>query len=62
LTYSRRVIGFLARYKIKPRVHFKYQPRVDSIGNADSVRINIEYYDINEPIIVVQEITYSSWI
>ncbi|QGA55515.1 NDP-sugar synthase [Sulfolobus sp. E5-1-F] len=47
-------IGFSARYKIKPRVHFKYQPRVDSIGNADSVRINIEYYDINEPIIVVQ--------
>ncbi|MEM0092064.1 MAG: NDP-sugar synthase [Saccharolobus sp.] len=47
-------IGFSARYKIKPRVHFKYQPRVDSIGNADSVRINMEYYDINEPVIVVQ--------
>ncbi len=47
-------IGFSARYKIKPRVHLKYQPRVDSIGNADSVRINIEYYDINEPVIVVQ--------
>ncbi|MEM4372948.1 MAG: sugar phosphate nucleotidyltransferase, partial [Metallosphaera sp.] len=36
-------IGFSARYRIKPRVHFKYQPRVDSVGNADSVRINMDY-------------------
>ena len=47
-------IGFSAKYHIKPRVHFKYQPRVDSIGNADAVRINLEYYDIREPFIVVQ--------
>ncbi|AAY80546.1 sugar phosphate nucleotidyltransferase [Sulfolobus acidocaldarius] len=47
-------IGFSARYHIKPRVHFKYQPRVDSIGNADSVRINMEYYNINDPVLVVQ--------
>ncbi|AWR96573.1 NDP-sugar synthase [Acidianus sulfidivorans JP7] len=47
-------IGFSARYKIKPRVHFKYQPRVDSIGNADSVKINMEYYKIEEPILVIQ--------
>ncbi|MFP3346668.1 MAG: NDP-sugar synthase [Sulfolobaceae archaeon] len=47
-------IGFSARYHIKPRVHFKYQPRVDSIGNADAVRINLEYYDIQEHFLVVQ--------
>jgi len=47
-------IGFSARYHIKPRVHFKYQPRIDSIGNADSVRINLEYYDIDNTFIVVQ--------
>ncbi|MEJ2781112.1 sugar phosphate nucleotidyltransferase, partial [Stygiolobus sp. CP850M] len=45
-------IGFSARYHIKPRVHFKYQPRVDSIGNADAVRINLEYYDIQEHFLV----------
>lgn len=47
-------IGFSARYKIKPRVHFKYQPRVDSVGNADSVRINMGYYRIEEPTLVIQ--------
>ncbi|MEM0071553.1 MAG: NDP-sugar synthase [Metallosphaera sp.] len=47
-------IGFSARYRIKPRVHFKYQPRVDSIGNADSVRINMDYYRINDITVVIQ--------
>ncbi|MUN28244.1 sugar phosphate nucleotidyltransferase [Sulfuracidifex metallicus] len=47
-------VGFSARHRIKPRVHFKYQPRVDSIGNADSVRINMEYYKIQEPVLVIQ--------
>lgn len=47
-------IGVSARYKIKPRLHFKYQPRIDSVGNADSVRINMEYYDINEQTLVIQ--------
>ncbi|EZQ01746.1 nucleotidyltransferase [Candidatus Acidianus copahuensis] len=47
-------IGFSARYKIKPRVHFKYQPRVDSIGNADSVRINMDYYRIEDITMVIQ--------
>ncbi|QKQ99582.1 NDP-sugar synthase [Metallosphaera tengchongensis] len=47
-------IGFSARYRIKPRVHFKYQPRVDSIGNADSVRINMDYYRIDGITLVIQ--------
>ncbi|BCU66714.1 nucleotidyltransferase [Sulfolobales archaeon HS-7] len=47
-------IGISARYKIKPRLHFKYQPRIDSVGNADSVRINMDYYDIEEPTLVIQ--------
>ncbi|BBG24146.1 nucleotidyltransferase family protein [Sulfuracidifex tepidarius] len=47
-------VGFSARHRIKPRVHFKYQPRVDSVGNADSVRINMEYYRIEEPVLVIQ--------
>ncbi|MEM0373012.1 MAG: NDP-sugar synthase [Sulfolobaceae archaeon] len=47
-------IGFSARYKIKPRLHFKYQPRIDSVGNAHSVFINLEYYDIREDFVVIQ--------
>ncbi|WP_229768264.1 nucleotidyltransferase family protein [Sulfodiicoccus acidiphilus] len=47
-------IGLSSRYKIKPRLHFKYQPRIDSVGNADSVRINMEYYDVNETTMVIQ--------
>ncbi|ABP95577.1 Nucleotidyl transferase [Metallosphaera sedula] len=47
-------IGFSARYRIKPRVHFKYQPRVDSVGNADSVRINMDYYRIDDITLVIQ--------
>jgi len=47
-------IGISARYKIKPRLHLKYQPRIDSVGNADSVRINMEYYDITDPVLVIQ--------
>ncbi len=35
-------------------MHFKYQPRYHTIGNADSVRVCLEYYDLNDPIIIVQ--------
>lgn len=47
-------IGFSARYGITPRVHIKYQPNVDDCGSADSARINIEYYDIRDPVFAVQ--------
>jgi len=46
--------GFSARYNIKPRIHIKYQPNVEDLGSADSVRINMEYYEINNPIFAVQ--------
>jgi NDP-sugar pyrophosphorylase family protein len=46
--------GFSVRYNIKPRVHIKYQPNVDDIGSADSARINMEYYEINNPVFAVQ--------
>jgi NDP-sugar pyrophosphorylase family protein len=46
--------GFSARYDIKPRIHIKYQPNVDDLGSADSARINMEYYEINNPVFAVQ--------
>ena len=46
--------GFSARYNIKPRIHIKYQPNVDDLGSADSARINMEYYEINNPVFAVQ--------
>ncbi|MEM3479892.1 MAG: NDP-sugar synthase, partial [Candidatus Bathyarchaeia archaeon] len=47
-------VGFSAKYGIAPRVHIKYQPNIDDYGSAESVRINIEYYDIKDPIFAVQ--------
>jgi NDP-sugar pyrophosphorylase family protein len=47
-------IGFSAKYNIKPRVHIKHQPNLDDCGSADSYRLNVEYYNIVDPVIVVQ--------
>jgi NDP-sugar pyrophosphorylase family protein len=52
--YFQSGIGFSARYKIKPQVHIKYQPNVPDLGSADSARINMDYYDLNNPIFAVQ--------
>jgi NDP-sugar pyrophosphorylase family protein len=46
--------GFSARYCISPRVHIKYQPNVDDLGSADSARINMEYYNVKDPVFAVQ--------
>jgi NDP-sugar pyrophosphorylase family protein len=46
--------GFSARYGISPRVHVKYQPNVDDLGSADSARINMEYYNVRDPVFAVQ--------
>jgi NDP-sugar pyrophosphorylase family protein len=46
--------GFSTRYDIKPRAHIKYQPNVDDLGSADSARINMEYYDVKDPVFAVQ--------
>ncbi|MGC8895942.1 MAG: sugar phosphate nucleotidyltransferase [Candidatus Bathyarchaeia archaeon] len=46
--------GFSARYDIKPRVHIKYQPNIEDLGSADSARINMEYYNVRDPVFAVQ--------
>jgi len=46
--------GFSVRYNIKPRIHIKYQPNVEDLGSADSIRINMEYYNLNTPVFAVQ--------
>jgi len=46
--------GFSARYGIEPRVHIKYQPNVDDLGSADSASINMEYYNVKDPVFAVQ--------
>jgi NDP-sugar pyrophosphorylase family protein len=46
--------GFSVRYNIKPRIHIKYQPNVEDLGSADSARINMEYYDVINPVFAVQ--------
>lgn len=52
--YFREGMGFSFQYRIKPRVHIKYQPRIDDVGSADSVRILMDYYDIDGNFLVVQ--------
>jgi len=47
-------VGFSAKYKIEPRVHIKHQPNLDDLGSADSYRLNMEYYDVQDPVLVVQ--------
>jgi NDP-sugar pyrophosphorylase family protein len=47
-------VGFSAKYKIDPRVHIKHQPNLDDLGSADSYRLNVEYYDVRDPVLVVQ--------
>lgn len=52
--YFKEGIDFSARYGIEPRMHFKYQPNEDDVGSADSLHLNLNYYDVEDPIIVVQ--------
>jgi len=52
--YFREGMGFSAQYGIRPRVHIKYQPRIDDVGSADSARILMDYYDMKRDFLVVQ--------
>ena len=52
--YFREGVGFSAQHRIRPRVHIKYQPRIEDVGSADSVRIMMEYYDVKDQFLVVQ--------
>jgi len=47
-------VGFSAKYNIEPRVHIKHQPNLEDLGSADSYRLNMEYYDVNDQVLVVQ--------
>lgn len=47
-------MGFSYQYSVRPRVHIKYQPRIDDVGSADSVRILMDYYGIQKRFLVVQ--------
>ncbi len=47
-------VGFSAKYSIYPRVHIKHQPNFDDQGSADSYRLNVDYYDVKAPVLVVQ--------
>jgi len=47
-------MGFSYQYRVRPRVHIKYQPRIDDVGSADSVRILMDYYSIQKTFLVVQ--------
>jgi NDP-sugar pyrophosphorylase family protein len=47
-------VGFSTKYQIEPRVHIKHQPNLDDLGSADSYRLNMEYYDVRYPVLVVQ--------
>jgi len=46
--------GFSTRYGLSPRVHIKYQPNIDDLGSADSARINMDYYNVRDPVFAVQ--------
>ncbi len=47
-------VGFSAKYRLTPRVHIKHQPNLDDLGSADSYRLNMNYYDVHDPVLVVQ--------
>ena len=52
--YFESGVGFSSRYGLTPRVHIKYQPNIDDLGSADSARINMEYYNVKDPVFAVQ--------
>ena len=47
-------VGFSAKYKISPRAHIKHQPNLDDLGSADSYRLNMKYYNVDDLVLVVQ--------
>lgn len=46
--------GFSARYRLGHRVRIFYQPNIDDLGSADSVRLNMEFYNIDDYLMVIQ--------
>ncbi|MEM2018516.1 MAG: NDP-sugar synthase, partial [Zestosphaera sp.] len=52
--YFREGYWFRERYGLKEDLRIRYMPRYDTLGNADAVRIIMEYYEIKEPVVVIQ--------
>ncbi|MFN3267872.1 MAG: sugar phosphate nucleotidyltransferase [Zestosphaera sp.] len=52
--YFREGYWFKERYGLKEDLRIRYMPRYDTSGNADAVRIVMEYYEIKEPVVVIQ--------
>lgn len=52
--YFKEGVEVSARYEINPRIHIKYQPRTEDVGSADSLRIVMDYYDVRDPVLVIQ--------
>lgn len=50
----------LGRSKFKI-VRIRYQPNVETVGNAHSVRALLEYYEIKDPVVIVQCDTIASF-
>jgi NDP-sugar pyrophosphorylase family protein len=50
--YFREGNWFSAKYGRKVRI--RYIPRVETRGNAEAVLVALEYYDIKEPVLVIQ--------
>lgn len=46
--------GFSSKHNLSHNVRIFYQPNIDDLGSADSVRLNLEYYDINDYLMVIQ--------
>ncbi|MEM3948398.1 MAG: NDP-sugar synthase, partial [Zestosphaera sp.] len=52
--YFREGYWFRERYGLKEDLRIRYMPRYDTLGNADAVRLVMEYYDIREPVAIIQ--------
>jgi NDP-sugar pyrophosphorylase family protein len=46
--------GYWLEREYNVRVRMRYMPRVETRGNAEAVKISLEYYGIKEPVLVVQ--------
>lgn len=46
--------GYWLEREYGVRVRLRYMPRAETRGNAEAVKISLEYYNIKEPVLVVQ--------
>lgn len=46
--------GYWLEREYGAKIRIRYMPRVETRGNAEAVKISLEYYGIKEPVLVVQ--------